>query len=229
MRPSDIESLLRDGTPRDASDADAIATMASRALGRAAGASHSEGNAVRLLLDARENFPAWLDAIRRAERLILFECYIVDDDEVGREFVRALRERAKDGVRVYVLYDWLGSLRSGELWPSLRDAGVHVAAFNPFALSSPLGWIARDHRKMISVDGRVGFVSGLCVSAKWLGDPARRLEPWRDTGVEIRGPAVADLEAAFDEAWVASGEAPLHRRCARRSPASLRPAARASG
>jgi cardiolipin synthase len=209
MRPSDIESLLRDGVPRDAGDADAIATMASRALGRAAGAAHSEGNAVRLLLDARENFPAWLDAIRRAERLILFECYIVDDDEVGREFVRALRERAKDGVRVYVLYDWLGSLHSSELWPSLRDAGVRVAAFNPFALSSPLGWIARDHRKMIAVDGRVGFVSGLCVSAKWLGDPDRRLEPWRDTGVEIRGPAVADLEAAFDEAWVASGEAPL--------------------
>jgi cardiolipin synthase len=209
MRSTDLESLLRDGTTRDAGDADAVGAMASRALGRAAGAAHSEGNAVRLLLDARENFPAWLDAIRRAQRLLLFECYIVDDDEVGREFVRALRERARDGVRVYVLYDWLGSLRSDDLWPSLREAGVEVAAFNPFELSSPLGWIARDHRKMIAVDGHVGFVSGLCVSAKWLGDPARRLEPWRDTGVEIRGPAVADLETAFDEAWMASGKAPL--------------------
>ena len=209
MRPPDLESLLRDGAPRDAGAVGTIDAMASRAFGRASGATHSEGNAVRLLLDARENFPAWLDAIRRAERLILFECYIVDDDEVGREFVRALRERARDGVRVYVLYDWLGSLRSDDLWPSLREAGVEVAAFNPFELSSPLGWIARDHRKMIAVDGRIGFVSGLCVSAKWLGSPARRLEPWRDTGVEIHGPAVADLEAAFADAWIASGQAPL--------------------
>jgi len=195
MRPPDLESLLRDGKPRGAGDVDAIDGVAARALGRASGASHSEGNAVRLLLDARENFPAWLDAIRRAERVILFESYIVDDDEVGREFVRSLRERARDGVRVYVLYDWLGSLRSDDLWPSLRAAGVEVAAFNPFELSSPLGWIARDHRKMIAVDGRVGFVSGLCVSAKWIGNPAGKLEAWRDTGIEIRGPAVADLEA----------------------------------
>ncbi len=209
MRPTDLEYLLRDGNTRGAVDADPVGALASRALGRAAGASHSEGNAVRLLLDARENFPAWLDAIRRAQRLILFECYIVDDDDVGREFVRALRERARDGVRVYVLYDWLGSLHSDDLWPSLREAGVEVAAFNPFELSSPLGWIARDHRKMIAVDGRIGYVSGLCVSAKWLGNPARRHEPWRDTGVEIRGPAVADLEAAFDESWTASGKAPL--------------------
>ena len=209
MRPPDLEFLLRDGKPRGAGDVDAIDVVAARALGRASGASHSEGNAVRLLLDARENFPAWLDAIRRAERVILFESYIVDDDEVGREFVRSLRERARDGVRVYVLYDWLGSLRSDDLWPSLRAAGVEVAAFNPFELSSPLGWIARDHRKMIAVDGRVGFVSGLCVSAKWIGNPAGKLEAWRDTGIEIRGPAVADLEAAFDEAWVASGHAPL--------------------
>lgn len=193
---------------RDALDAD-IAGLAARALGRASGAPSSEGNAARLLLDARENFPAWLDAIRRAQRLILFECYIVDDDEVGREFARALAERAKDGVHVYVIYDWLGSFRSDALWEPLRAAGVRVAAFNPFQLASPLGWTTRDHRKMIAIDGRVGFVSGLCVSGKWLGRPEKRLEPWRDTGVEIRGPAVADLERAFARVWQATGEGDL--------------------
>jgi len=132
MRPPDLESLLGDGAPRDAGDVGTIDAMALRAFGRASGAAHSEGNAVRLLLDARENFPAWLDAIRRAEHLILFECYIVDDDEVGREFVRALRERARDGVRVHLLFYWLGSLRSDDLLPSLLEVGVEVAAFNPF-------------------------------------------------------------------------------------------------
>ncbi len=110
---------------------------------------------------------------------------------------------------MYVLYDWMGSFRSESLWPRLRDAGVRVAAFNPFQLASPLGWTTRDHRKMIAIDGRIGFVSGLCVSAKWLGDPGKRLEPWRDTGVELRGPAVAELERAFGQVWRATGEAPL--------------------
>lgn len=191
--------------PESVLDTDMIA-LAARAFGRASGAPSSTGNAARLLLDARENFPAWLDAIRGAQRLILFECYIVDDDDVGREFVRALADRARDGVHVYVLYDWLGSLGSGALWAPLREAGVRVATFNPFRLASPLGWTTRDHRKMIAIDGRVGFVSGLCVSAKWQGCPERRLEPWRDTGVELRGPAVAELEAAFAGVWEATGE-----------------------
>lgn len=186
-------------------DADVIA-LATRAFGRATGAASSEGNSARMLLDARENFPAWLDAIRRAQRLILFECYIFDDDDVGREFARALADRARDGVHVYVLYDWLGSFRSDALWGPLREAGVRVAAFNPFQVASPLGWTTRDHRKMIAIDGLVGFVSGLCVSAKWLGRAEKRLEPWRDTGIEIRGPAVAELERAFARVWEASGE-----------------------
>ncbi|MDH5286963.1 MAG: phospholipase D-like domain-containing protein [Betaproteobacteria bacterium] len=192
----------------DALDADVIA-LATRAFGRATGAQSSEGNAARMLLDARENFPAWLDAIRRAQRLILFECYIVEDDEVGHEFARALADRARDGVHVYVIYDWLGSFRSDALWGPLREAGVRVAAFNPFQFASPLGWTTRDHRKMIAIDGHVGFVSGLCVSAKWLGRPEKRLEPWRDTGVEIRGPAVAELEHAFARVWEACDEGPL--------------------
>jgi cardiolipin synthase A/B len=194
----------------DAFGAD-VEALAARAFGRAAGAQSTEGNTVRLLLDARENFPAWLDAIRSAQRLILFECYILDDDEVGREFATALAERARDGVQVYVLYDWFGSFRARHFWNRLRADGVRVAAFNPPQLASPLGLAMRDHRKTIAIDGRVGFASGLCVSGRWLGNPQKRLEPWRDTGVQIQGPAVADLEQAFDEVWRATGAAPLSR------------------
>ena len=186
-----------------------VDALAARAFGRAAGAQSTDGNRVELLLDAGENFPAWLDAIRSAQRLILFECYIVDDDEVARQFADALCERARDGVAVWVIYDWLGSFRTGYFWDRLREHHVHVAAFNPLQLTSPFSWVMRDHRKMIAIDGRVGFVSGLCVSGKWLGNPGKKLEAWRDTGVRIHGPAVADLEAAFADVWQATGAAPL--------------------
>ena len=188
---------------------DAALQLLDRAFARATGSPRIEGNAVRILRDAAENFPAWLEAIAAAERTVLFESYLWDDDEVGREFVAALAARARAGVRVCVVYDWLGSLGAGSLWTDLRAAGAEVRCFNPFTLESPLGWVSRDHRKTIAIDGCVGFVSGVCVSAAWRGDRRRRLEPWRDTGIEICGPAVAELEEAFAEVWRACGGGPL--------------------
>jgi cardiolipin synthase len=180
--------------------------LADRAFARASGADPIDGNAVRLLRDAAENFPAWLDAIRGARRLILFESYIFGNDAVGREFAAALADRARAGVAVYVLYDWLGSLGARPPWKPLVAAGAHVRSFNPPHLDSPLGWLSRDHRKTIAIDGEVAFVSGLCVSDRWNGDPHKGLEPWRDTGIEIRGPAIAEIERAFGQVWDASGD-----------------------
>ncbi len=183
--------------------------LAERAFFRAAGAPLVPGNAVRLLRDAAENFPAWLDAIRAAERSVLVEFYIIGSDDFGHELTEALIERAHAGVRVRVIYDWLGSHGFAPLARRLEHAGAQVRCFNPPGLDSPFGWLSRDHRKMIAVDGRVGFVTGLCASAKWRGDPARHLDPWRDTGVEIRGPAVAPLERAFADVWATIGPTPL--------------------
>ncbi|HUP94419.1 MAG TPA: phospholipase D-like domain-containing protein [Burkholderiales bacterium] len=184
--------------------------LAEQAFSRAAGAPLVAGNSARVLKDADENFPAWLDAIAVAQRTIFFEHYIVADDEIGRQFVAALAERARAGVRVMALYDWFGGLgtSSARLWRPLLDAGGQVRRFNPPRLESPFGWLTRDHRKLIAVDGEVGFVGGLCVSHKWVGDPARGIEAWRDTGLEVRGPAVADFEDAFSQVWSATG-APL--------------------
>ncbi|MEO8345202.1 MAG: phospholipase D-like domain-containing protein [Betaproteobacteria bacterium] len=179
-----------------------------RAFARAAGSAPSDFNAVRLLLDAGENFPAWLEAINKAERYILFESYLILNDPLGRLFAEALAARAKDGVRVCAIFDWLGSWGGRALWAQLREAGVQMRSFNPPRFDSPLAWLSRDHRKSIIVDGNVGFVSGLCIDAAWEGDPEKRMEPWRDTGVEIRGPAVADLEHAFVAIWnICGGEA----------------------
>lgn len=181
--------------------------LAQQAFARSAGAPLIPGNQVLLLKDANENYPAWLAAIRGARVRVHFENYIIADDEVGRWFADALIERAEAGVTVRVIYDWLGVFRksSRAYWTRLRAAGVEVRCYNPPRLESPLGWISRDHRKLLVVDGEIGFISGLCVASAWTGDPAKGVSPWRDTGVEIRGPAVADMERAFARTWAMLG------------------------
>ncbi len=182
--------------------------VADQAFARAAGAPLVDGNRLELLCDAKENYPAWLDAIHSAERWIHFESYILRDDQSGREFAGALIAAARRGVKVRVLYDWVGALTATPwmFWERLRRAGIRVRAFNQPRLDAPLGWLARDHRKMLAVDGRVGFVTGLCVGDMWWGrERYRGLDPWRDTGVAVRGPAVADIEESFAEVWAATG------------------------
>lgn len=182
--------------------------LADQAFSRAAGAPLVEGNKVQLLRDAEQNYPAWLDAINTAARWIHFESYIIHDDECGREFAAALMAAARRGVKVRVVYDWVGALSATTwmFWHRLRKAGVDVRAFNQPRLDSPFGWLTRDHRKMLGVDGRIGFVTGLCVGNAWCGgDRCGGADPWRDTGVAVWGPAVADIEQAFADVWAATG------------------------
>jgi cardiolipin synthase len=187
--------------------ATALRISAERAFSRAVGSPLVGGNSVRLLRDACENYPAWLDAIRSAERWIHFESYIIHEDDQGHIFAEALAERARAGVRVRLIYDWMGALTatSNKFWRSLQAAGVEVRCFNPPRLDSPFSWLNRDHRKMLAVDGRVGFVAGLCVGQMWVGYPDKGVECWRDTGVEVRGPAVADIEQSFAHMWELMG------------------------
>ena len=184
-----------------------VREIADRAFSRAAGAPLVAGNLVRLLRDARGNYPAWLAAIASARHHIHFESYIVYDDATGRAFADALIARARDGARVRLVYDWMGGLgkSSRRFWNRLRDSGVEVRCYNPPRLDSPLGWLSRDHRKMLAVDGRIGFVTGLCIGRRWEGVPEKKLEPWRDTGIEVCGPAVADIERAFAQVWALTG------------------------
>jgi cardiolipin synthase len=182
-------------------------TLLEQAFSRAAGGPLVTGNSVRLLRNAAENYPAWLEAIGGAKQTIHFETYIIWDDEPGATFVDALTAKAREGVQVRLLYDWLGALGKTprRFWDDMIRAGADVRCFNPPRLASPLGWLHRDHRKSLVVDGRVAFVSGLCVGQQWVGDPRRGIEPWRDTGIDLRGPAVDAVEQAFARAWLASG------------------------
>ena len=186
-----------------------VRKLANQAFSRAAGAPLVAGNSVRLLKDAKENYPAWLDAIAAAERYIHFESYIIHEDKAGWMFADALTAKAREGVRVRLIYDWMGGLgkTSRSFWNHLRAGGVDVRCYNPPRLDSPLGWLSRDHRKMLTIDGEVGFVTGLCVGQEWIGVPEKNIEPWRDTGIEVRGPSVANIERAFANVWDIIGDA----------------------
>ncbi len=181
--------------------------LADQVFSRVAGAPLVGGNKLRILRDGRENYPAWLEAIRGARKSVHFETFIIHGDEIGWQFAEPLIEKAREGVKVRLLYDWLGSVRKTprRFWRALKAAGVDLRCFNPPQFVSPFGWLMRDHRKMIAVDSSVAFVTGLCLGRMWMGDPARGVEPWRDTGVEIRGPAVADIEHAFAQVWATTG------------------------
>ncbi len=126
-----------------------------QAFTRAAGASLVAGNSVRLLRDGAGNYPQWLRAIGGAQQHICFENFIFYEDEVGAEFAAALIERARAGVEVRLIYDWLGCFgkASKHFWRPLIDAGVRVRCFNPPRTVHPIRWLQRDHRKLLAVDG----------------------------------------------------------------------------
>lgn len=184
-----------------------VRSLADQAFSRAAGAPLVAGNRVRLLKDARENYPAWLEAISDAKHHVHFESYIIHEDDEGWKFADTLVAKAREGVRVRLIYDWMGGFgkTSRAFWGYLRDGGVEVRCYNPPRLDSPLGWLSRDHRKMLEVDGEVGFITGLCIGRMWVGAPEKKIEPWRDTGIEVRGPAVVDIERAFAQVWAMTG------------------------
>jgi cardiolipin synthase len=174
---------------------------------RLTGAELITGNDVRLLIDAAENYPAWLAAIEAAEKRILFESYIIHDDEQGQLFAEALIRKAKEGVSVKLIYDWLGGFGKTprRFWRHLRQNGVEVRCYNSPRLLDPLGFFSRDHRKTMAVDGKIAFVSGLCVGQDWVGHPNLGVPGWRDTGVQVTGPAVAEVQTAFADVWSVMG------------------------
>jgi len=169
---------------------------------RAASAPTICGNEIRLQFEGSNTFAAWLEAIHAAEKFVYFENYLLRDDAVGREFRDALVAKARQGVPVYLIHDWLGCWATPRAyWRPFRKAGVQVRAFNPPAirLGDPFGALQRDHRKLVVVDGEIAFVGGLCVGVAWAGTPTAA--PWRDTGVEIKGPAARAAALAFERIW----------------------------
>jgi cardiolipin synthase len=177
-----------------------------RALRRASDAPLRTGNRLTLLENGPETFDEWLEEIGHAEKWVHLEFFQFEDGRSGRRFAEALARKARAGVRVRLLYDWLGSLMvPRSFWQELRRAGVEVRVVNPPALGSPLRVFERDHRKLLAVDGRYASTGGVSVADLWTRRSPQTGLPYRDTSAGVRGPAVADLERAFAAVWDLSG------------------------
>jgi len=173
-----------------------------RAMGVLLGPAIVEGNRFDVLLNGDEIFPAMLAAIRGAETSITFESYIYWSGSIGKQFASALSERARAGVPVHVLLDWLGSNKlDPEQLETMKQAGVVVRRFHEPAWYHLHRMNNRTHRKVLVVDGKVGFTGGVGIADEWTGhaqDPGH----WRDTHFRAEGPVVAQMQAVFMDNWI---------------------------
>ncbi len=183
------------------------------------------GNKVVLFQDGASTYAAMYKAIAQAKDHINMETYIIEDDEVGRNFARVLIDKQKSGVQVNLIYDSVGSINTPrEFFNHLTENGVHVLEFNPVnPLAAKKGWQInqRDHRKLLIIDGQIAFLGGINISAVYSGGSASRRSlpagemakvPWRDTHMQIDGPVVANFQKLFIETWTKQKGAALAER-----------------
>ena len=181
-----------------------------RAMGIALGPSIVGGNDVKALFNGDEIFPSMLAAIAAAKKTITMETYIYWAGEIGEKFAMALSERARAGVKVHVLIDWAGSSKMDK-----KAEAMMVQAGVEFRIYRPLNWYdlgrvnKRTHRKLLVVDGRIGFTGGVGIAELWTGH-AQDSTHWRDTHFRVEGPVVAQMQAAFMDNWITATGNVLH-------------------
>jgi cardiolipin synthase len=176
-----------------------------RSMAALFGSNLLPGNQIETLVNGNEIFPAMLKALRGATQTITFETYIYWRGDVADQFAEVLSQKAREGVSVKVLLDWVGSIPMEEaLVERMKAAGVEVVRFRPVAWSTIDKVNNRTHRKIVVVDGRIGFTGGVGIGDEWNGD-ARTKAEWRDTHYQVEGPVVAELQAAFAEHWLEAG------------------------
>jgi cardiolipin synthase len=174
-----------------------------------------ESNQVVELLNGDQVFAAMLDSIRHAQKSVTIEQFIWHSGEISAQFIDALTERANAGVKVKVIVDTIGSfkLRHADV-RRMEDAGIKVKLFNPpFALNLSLPFKLfkinrRTHRKLMVVDGKIGFIGGVCLSDQWAGNGGP--DHWRDSHFRVEGPVVAQMQGAFAEHWLKARSEVLH-------------------
>jgi cardiolipin synthase len=172
-----------------------------RVMGHLLGPPIDPDNRITFLSNGDEIFAAMLAGIRAAKRSVTMETYIYWAGSIGREFSEALAERANAGVRVHILLDWFGSAKiDSDTVRRMETAGVEVERYHPLRWYSLSRMNSRTHRKLLIVDGRIGFIGGVGIADQWLGN-ARNEREWRDSHFQLEGPAVAQLQAAFMDNW----------------------------
>ncbi|HEU4775276.1 MAG TPA: cardiolipin synthase [Telluria sp.] len=172
-----------------------------RSMGVLLGPPILDGNDVQVLLNGDQIFPAMLDAIHGAKQSISFETYIYWSESIGKEFSDALIERARAGVKVHVLLDFIGSMKMDDsAMAEMKRAGVKLERFH-----KPVWWKFtklnnRTHRKVLVVDGKIGFTGGVGIADQWRGH-AEDKKHWRDTHFRVEGPVVGQMQAVFADNW----------------------------
>jgi cardiolipin synthase len=181
-----------------------------RSMGVLLGPPILGGNRYEELLNGDRIFPPMLAAIRGARRSINFETYIYWSGDIGKAFADALAERARAGVKAHVLLDWLGSQKiDPKLIAEMKSAGVQVERYHALQWYNLARLNNRTHRKILVVDGRIGFTGGVGIAPEWTGH-GQDENHWRDTHFRLEGPAVAQMQAVFLDNWIKTTGEVLH-------------------
>ncbi len=172
----------------------------------------TKGNKVTLLADGQATYAAMFKALQNAKNHINLESYIIEDDETGRKFADLLLKKQLKGIQVNIIYDSVGSMKTPDaFFQRLRDGGIQVVGFNPVnPLKGLENWrlTHRDHRKILIVDGKVAICGGINISKVYSSNPLKRKHSakqpihWRDTDIQIKGPAVAEFQKLFLDTWL---------------------------
>jgi cardiolipin synthase A/B len=181
-----------------------------RTMGALLGPPLVNGNRAAVLVNGDQIFPSMLEALRKAQRTITFEMYIYWSGRIGQEFADVLAERARAGVKVHVLLDGVGSGKIDERYiDQMKQAGVEVERYNPPHFYTMGRLNNRTHRKLVVIDGTIGFTGGVGIADQWTGN-AQDPQHWRDTHFRIEGPAVAQMQSAFMDNWTEVTGSVLH-------------------
>jgi len=163
----------------------------------------SSATHIQLLWKGKESFETIFHAIKEAKRFIYLQFYIFKNDETGRALSELLKEKSREGVKVYLLYDHFGSFGTPRsFWKEMSQAGVHIRASHPFKWTAPFHYVHRDHRKLIVIDSKKAFTGGLNIANEYSGlHLRRRSRGWRDTGIMVEGSIVKELFETFKKSW----------------------------
>ncbi|MDO8281341.1 MAG: phospholipase D-like domain-containing protein [Thermodesulfovibrionia bacterium] len=162
----------------------------------------TENNYIRILENGEEIFQTILNSVSSARKIIFIEFYLFKDDDTGNTLAELLKEKSREGVTVYLLYDHFGSLlTSKDFWSELKKAGIKYHVSHPFKLFSPRRYIYRNHKKLLIVDGEKAFTGGFNIADEYHGFIKKKQKTWRDIGIYLEGPIVHSLSELFMKSW----------------------------
>ena len=166
------------------------------------GIPFTENNHVRLLQSGKEIFQTIFDSVTNARHIICIEFYIFKNDDTGKKLSALLKEKARQGVSIYLLYDHFGSfLTSRSFWSDLKKEGIKVRVSHPFKWSALRGYIYRNHKKLLVIDGNKAFIGGFNIADEYHGYFKKRKKTWRDTGIYLEGQIASTLLSIFSKSW----------------------------